>query len=48
VRVKSCRARGEIRMREFGISPPRLLLLKVEPEVRVRVHIVTRRETSTQ
>jgi polyisoprenoid-binding protein YceI len=27
-------------MRDFGISPPRLFLLKVEPEVRVRVHIV--------
>jgi polyisoprenoid-binding protein YceI len=29
-------------MRDFGISPPRLFLLKVEPEVRVRVHIVAR------
>ena len=29
-------------MRDFGISPPRLLVLKVEPAVRVRVRIEAR------
>lgn len=29
-------------MRDFGISPPRLLLLKVEPEARVSVRVVAR------
>lgn len=27
-------------MRDFGVSPPRILTLKVEPEVRVRVRLV--------
>lgn len=27
-------------VRDFGLQPPRLLMLKVEPEVRVRVEIV--------
>jgi polyisoprenoid-binding protein YceI len=31
-------------VRDFGVTPPRLLMLKVEPEVRVRVRIVARRE----
>lgn len=30
-------------MRDFGIAPPRLLILTVEPEVTVRVHIVATR-----
>lgn len=31
-------------IRDFGMSPPRILLLKVEPEVDVRVEIVAERE----
>lgn len=31
-------------VRDFGVTPPRLLMLKVEPEVRVRVRILARRE----
>jgi hypothetical protein len=27
-------------IRDFGMEPPRILMLKVEPEVRVRAHIV--------
>jgi polyisoprenoid-binding protein YceI len=27
-------------MRDFGVDPPRILTLKVEPQVRVRVHLV--------
>ena len=27
-------------IRDFGMEPPRILMLRVEPEVRVRVHIV--------
>lgn len=33
-------------MRDFGINPPRLLILRVEPEVRVRVHIVANAEAA--
>lgn len=29
-------------MRDFGLQPPRLFTLKVEPEVQVRVHLVAR------
>lgn len=29
-------------MRDFGLQPPRLFALKVEPEVRVKVHLVAR------
>ena len=29
-----------INVKDFGIDPPRLIILKVEPEVDVRVHIV--------
>jgi hypothetical protein len=28
-----------IDMRDFGIDPPRLIILTVDPEVTVRVHI---------
>ena len=31
-------------IREFGMEPPRVLLLKVEPEVDVRVEIVAVKE----
>jgi hypothetical protein len=31
-------------IREFGLEPPRILLLKVEPEVKVAVDIVAARE----
>src|SRR5262245_38624959 len=31
-------------MRSFGLEPPRLLMLKVHPEVRVRGSVVARRE----
>ena len=33
-----------IDMRDFGLEPPRLLMLRVYPEVRVRGHVVARRE----
>lgn len=34
--------RGEkvIDMREFGVDPPKLLFLRVDPRVRIRVHLV--------
>jgi hypothetical protein len=35
-------------IRDFGMEPPRILLLRVEPEVRVRVDIIaTRADDST-
>jgi polyisoprenoid-binding protein YceI len=33
-----------IDMRNFGLEPPRLLMLKVEPDVRVRGRVVAQRE----
>jgi polyisoprenoid-binding protein YceI len=30
-------------IRDFGMDPPRILMLRVEPEVRVRAHIVAER-----
>ncbi len=33
-------------VREFGMEPPRILMLKVEPVVRVRVEIIAEREES--
>ena len=33
-----------IDMRNFGLDPPRLLMLRVEPEIRVRGRVVARRE----
>jgi polyisoprenoid-binding protein YceI len=35
--------RHVINVKEFGIDPPRLILLRMEPEVDVRVHIVAER-----
>jgi hypothetical protein len=32
-------------VRDFGMEPPKILLLKVHPEVRVRVEITARRES---
>jgi polyisoprenoid-binding protein YceI len=32
-----------INMKEFGIDPPRLIILKVEPDVDLQVHIVAER-----
>ena len=31
-------------IRDFGMDPPRILMLKVEPEVGVRVEILAERE----
>ena len=31
-------------IRDFGMDPPRILMLKVEPQVGVRVEIVAERE----
>ncbi|MDQ6773443.1 MAG: YceI family protein [Candidatus Dormibacteraeota bacterium] len=31
-------------MRDFNVSPPRFLTLKVDPEVKIRVHIVGQKE----
>ena len=31
-------------MRDFGLDPPKILMLRVYPEVRVRAHIVAKRE----
>jgi len=36
--------RATFDIRDFGMDPPRLLMLKVDPEVDVRVAIVARRE----
>ena len=33
-----------IDMRNFGLEPPRLLMLKVEPEIRVRGRVIAQRE----
>lgn len=35
-------------MRDFGLQPPRIFTLKVEPEVRVTVHLVARESTSRE
>ena len=32
-------------IREFGMEPPRMLMLKVQPEVGIRVEIVAVRES---
>jgi polyisoprenoid-binding protein YceI len=34
-----------INVKEFGIDPPRLIILKVEPDVDLQVHIVAERES---
>ena len=33
-----------INVKDFGIDPPRLIILKVEPDVDLRIHIVAARE----
>ena len=35
-------------MRDFGLEPPRILLLKVEPDVRVKVAIVAEKMTDDE
>jgi polyisoprenoid-binding protein YceI len=35
-------------IREFGMEPPRILLLKVEPEVQIRVEIFAVQDSTTQ
>ena len=35
-------------IRDFGMDPPRILMLKVEPRVQVHVEIVAERETISQ
>src|SRR5262245_3760770 len=32
-------------VREHGLEPPRILMLKVHPEVRVRAHVIAERES---
>jgi hypothetical protein len=34
-------------MRDFGVNPPRILTLKVEPEVNVEAHLVAEEEGGT-
>jgi hypothetical protein len=34
-------------IRDFGMEPPRILMLRVEPEISVRVEIVAEKETSS-
>jgi polyisoprenoid-binding protein YceI len=34
----------EFDMRDFGLEPPKILMLRVHPEVQVRVHLVAERE----
>ncbi|MFI5285360.1 MAG: YceI family protein [Candidatus Dormibacteria bacterium] len=34
-----------INVKDFGIDPPRLIILKVEPEVDLQVHIVAKQES---
>ncbi len=36
---------AEFDVRDFGMEPPRILMLRVEPEVRVRVDIIAMKET---
>jgi polyisoprenoid-binding protein YceI len=35
---------SKFNIRDFGMEPPRILMLRVEPEVNVRVEIVAERE----
>ena len=35
-------------VRDFGMEPPKILMLKVEPEVRVRVEVVAEKELAQQ
>ena len=32
-------------IRDFGVQPPKILMLKVHPDVRVRVKVVARQES---
>ena len=43
---RTLRLEGESRfdIRDFGMQPPRILMLRVEPDVAVRVEIVAERE----
>ena len=34
-----------INVKDFGIDPPRLIILKVEPDVDLQVHIVAQRQS---
>ena len=34
-----------INVKDFGIDPPRLIILKVEPDVDLQVHIVAERQS---
>ena len=44
--IARCSSAGEstFDIRDFGMEPPRILMLKVQPEVGVRVEIVAERE----
>jgi hypothetical protein len=37
--------RSTFDIRDFGMEPPRILMLKVQPEVAVRVEIVAEKES---
>jgi hypothetical protein len=37
--------RSTFDIRDFGMDPPRILMLKVQPEVSVRVEIVAEKES---
>ena len=39
-----CTGQSTFDIRDFGMEPPRILLLKVEPDVTVRVEIVATKE----
>jgi hypothetical protein len=43
---RTIRAAGEssFDVRDFGMEPPRILMLRVEPDVKVRVEIFAERE----
>ena len=35
-----------INVKDFGIDPPRLIILKVEPDVDLQVHIVAKQQST--
>ena len=43
---RTLRIEGEstFNVRDYGMEPPKILMLKVEPEVRVRVEIIAEKE----
>ena len=43
--VELSRGQSSFDIRDFGMEPPRILMLRVQPEVTVRVEIVAEKES---